>query len=352
MAQAKKQQSPRPTKSAKQGGSAKSAKPARSGATATTSRGPAKASKTSKASKSSRDLRPVVLAPGSLPDDVPGGFPVPPGWAGDVHEFDPHATPGFDGGKKKGEKHLLACDDSLADLQERLFAAHHGAASGGRSVLLVVQGMDTSGKGGIMRHVVGAVDPQGISITAFKAPTEEEEQHDFLWRIRPHVPAAGQIGVFDRSHYEDVLIHRVHGWADAEEIERRYAAINAFEKEITDSGVTIVKVMLHVSYAEQGERLMERLERPDKHWKFNPGDIDERGYWSAYMDAYSKALSATSTPHAPWVVVPADRKWYARIAVQQLLLQALGEIDPQWPAADFDVAEQTARLRETFASQG
>jgi PPK2 family polyphosphate:nucleotide phosphotransferase len=293
----------------------------------------------------------VAASPATLPADVPRGYPIGTDWSGDVHAFDPRATPGFDGGKRAGRKHLAERDGALSELQERLYAAHRGAAESGRGVLLIVQGMDTSGKGGIMRHVVGAVDPQGVDITAFKAPTEEEAQHDFLWRIRPHVPAAGMIGVFDRSHYEDVLIHRVHGWADEEEIERRYRAINDFEVEIAAQGTTIVKVMLHVSYAEQGARLMERLERPDKHWKFSPGDIDERGRWSAYMDAYSAALGATSTPHAPWVVVPADRKWYARIAVQQLLLQALETIDPQWPAADFDVAEQTLRLRETFAAR-
>ncbi|MFC0672929.1 PPK2 family polyphosphate kinase [Brachybacterium hainanense] len=278
---------------------------------------------------------------------APRGFRIDPGWDGDVAGLDAAAVPGFPGGKQEGAAHLARSDAAVDDLQERLFAAFHGKEQG-RSVLLVVQGMDTSGKGGIMRHVVGAVDPQGVDITAFKAPTDEERAHDFLWRIRPHAPAPGIIGVFDRSHYEDVLIHRVHGWADAEEIARRYAAIIEFERELVEAGTVIVKVMLHVSYREQGERLLERLERPDKHWKFNPGDIDEREHWDAYQDAYTAALRATATEHAPWHVVPADRKWYARIAVQQLLRDALEAIDPQWPAADFDVAEQTARLRRTM----
>lgn len=327
------------------------AKKQKSSTTATRAGGRSSAS-TSRRTTKRRSGSPVALDPASVPADDPRGFPIAPGWAGDVHEFDVGATPGFEGGKKQGRKLLSRSDEELSELQERLYAAHHGAERGGRGVLLVVQGMDTSGKGGIMRHVVGAVDPQGVDITAFKAPTDEEKQHDFLWRIRPHAPAPGMIGVFDRSHYEDVLIHRVHGWADADEIRRRYDAINAFEEELVEAGTTIVKVMLHVSYAEQGNRLAERLERPDKHWKFNPTDIDERGRWSAYMDAYSAALDATSTPHAPWVVVPADRKWYARIAVQRLLLQALRTIDPQWPAADFDVAEQTRRLRASMASAG
>lgn len=316
--------------------------------TAKTSTAKAPTAKSPTTKTATSQTRRFALDPAALPDGAARGFPITPGWTGDIHEFDPSATPGFSGGKKEGQERLAECEDALSSLQERLFAAHHGTADGAR-VLLVVQGMDTSGKGGIMRHVVGGVDPQGVGITAFKAPTDEEKAHDFLWRIRPHVPAPGMIGVFDRSHYEDVLIHRVHGWADEAEIERRYAAINAFEQELADSGVLIVKVMLLLSYAEQGERLMERLERPDKHWKFNPGDIDERAQWSAYMDAYSKALSATSTEAAPWFVVPADRKWYARIAVQDLLQQALRTIDPQWPAADFDVAEQKERLRATIA---
>src|SRR5699024_753319 len=274
-----------------------------------------------------RAKRPAVTAPA---DPRPVGFRLESGWSGQVTDLDPRATPGFTGSKSDGKALLAARAAALDELQERLYAAHHGTGEG-RSVLLVVQGMDTSGKGGIMRHVVGSVDPQGVGITAFKAPTDEEREHDFLWRIRPHAPAPGMIGVFDRSQYEDVLIHRVHGWADAQEIRSRYAAINAFERELVAAGTTVVKVMLHVSYEEQGSRLMERLERPDKHWKHDPGDIDERLLWDDYMEAYTRALRATATVDAPWHVIPADRKWYARIAVQQLLIDALTDIDPQWP---------------------
>ena len=261
-------------------------------------------------------------------------------------EVDPESTPGYDGDKKSGKKDLEALSAELNDLQERLFAAHHDEDSG-PAVLLVLQAMDTAGKGGIVRHVVGAVDPQGVELAAFKKPTEEELAHDFLWRIRPRVPGPGMIGVFDRSHYEDVLIGRVRELADETEIERRYTAINDFEAELIAAGVRIVKVMLHISPDEQKERLAERLERPDKHWKYNPGDVDERLLWPDYMDAYQAAFDRTSTEAAPWFVVPANRKWYARLAVQRLLLDVLKDIDPQWPAADFDVEVEKKRLAES-----
>lgn len=260
--------------------------------------------------------------------------------------IDPRSTPGFDGGKSDGEEALAAGAEQLSDLQERLYAASR--AGGRRAVLLIVQGMDTAGKGGIMRHVVGQVDPQGVRIKAFKKPTEEELRHDFLWRIRKELPEPGYIGVFDRSQYEDVLIHRVHGWADQAELDRRYAAIVDFEQELADSGILPLKVMLHISHQEQGERLLERLDRSDKHWKFNPTDIDERRHWPAYQEAYELAVHRTSTAAAPWHVVPADRKWFARLAVQSILLEALRGMDPQWPAADFDVAVERERLLATM----
>lgn len=230
-------------------------------------------------------------------------------------EVDPESTPGYDGNKESGKKDLEALSTELSDLQERLFAAHHDNESG-PAVLLVLQAMDTAGKGGIVRHVVGAVDPQGVELAAFKKPTVEELAHDFLWRIRPRVPGPGMIGVFDRSHYEDVLIGRVRELADGAEIDRRYSAINDFEAELAAAGVHIVKVMLHISPDEQKERLAERLDRADKHWKYNPGDVDERLLWSDYMDAYQAVFDHTSTEAAPWFVVPANRKWYARLTVQ------------------------------------
>jgi PPK2 family polyphosphate:nucleotide phosphotransferase len=261
-------------------------------------------------------------------------------------DVDPDSTPGHEGDKTEGQEDLVAGVAELEEYQERLFAASRSDATNA-SVLLVLQAMDSAGKGGIVRHVVGAVDPQGIMLTAFKKPTPEELSHDFLWRIEKRVPQPGYIGVFDRSHYEDVLIGRVRSLAPSDEIERRYGAINDFEKRLTDAGTRIVKVMLHISHDEQKARLMERLDRPDKHWKYNPGDVDERALWPAYMDAFQTVFERTSTPHAPWYVVPANRKWYARLAVQALLLDALEEIDPQWPIATFDVEAEKKRLAAT-----
>ncbi len=275
-----------------------------------------------------------------------GALAIPAGEVVDVRTRDARATPGFDGDKAAGEALLRDLAPELSGLQERLFAQ---SRAGGplRSVLLVLQGMDTSGKGGILRHVVGMVDPQGVSIRGFKAPTQEELAHDFLWRIRRALPAPGLIGVFDRSHYEDVLVARVENLVPEEQWQARYEAINAFEAEVEATGTTMVKVMLHVSREEQRSRLADRLDQPDKHWKFNPGDIDVRARWDDYMAAYSAAVTRCSTATAPWFVVPADRKWYARLAVASLLVDALHQIDPQWPVARFDVAIEKARLAAT-----
>ena len=259
------------------------------------------------------------------------------------------AKPGFEGKKSEGKATLYALGDELADLQERLWA--EGRATGShRRVLLVLQGMDTSGKGGTLRHTVGLVDPQGVRITSFKAPTKEELSHDFLWRIRRAVPGSGYIGVFDRSHYEDVLIARVNELASLEEIDRRYDAINEFERELVEDGTVVLKCMLHVGKDEQRARLLARLDNPDKHWKYEPGDIDSRLRWDDYQTAYSLALARTNTEHAPWHVVPSDRKWFRNLAVGQLLLEALRGMDLQWPAADFDVDAERARLLATDAS--
>jgi len=260
-----------------------------------------------------------------------------------LEDVDAGSTPGFDSGKKQGAKELAARREVIGELQERLFAESR-AGIAKDAVLLVLQAMDTAGKGGIVRHVVGGVDPQGIELVAFKAPTDEERAHDFLWRVESRLPQPGFIGVFDRSHYEDVLIGRVRKLASEEEIERRYGAIADFERRVAASGIRIVKVMLHISPDEQKARLMERLDRPDKHWKYNPGDVDERLRWGDYMAAYQTAFERTSSAEAPWHVIPANHKWYARLAVQELLIAALEDIDPQWPAADFDVEAEKKRL--------
>ena len=277
--------------------------------------------------------------PGMIADAlrVPSG-PV------DLTTYDPNGKPGFDGGKTEGKEALAALADPLADLQERLFA--DGRAGGHRRVLLVLQGMDTSGKGGTMRHAVGLFDPQGVHIRSFKAPSEEERAHDFLWRVEKELPEAGMIGIFDRSHYEDVLIARVRGLADEAEIARRYDAINAFEQRLVEDGTTVIKCMLHISADEQKARLLERLDNPEKHWKFNPGDTDERALWHEYQRAYEIALARCNTEAAPWHVVPADRKWYRNWAVATLLHETLTSFDLGWPAADFDVEAERKRLLE------
>jgi PPK2 family polyphosphate:nucleotide phosphotransferase len=255
---------------------------------------------------------------------------------------DTASTPGFDGGKKHGVAALEKGAAELAELQEKLYAG--GLEGDQRRILLVLQAMDTAGKGGIVGHVVGSVNPYGVHIAAFKAPTDEEKAHDFLWRIRKQLPAAGMLGVFDRSHYEDVLVHRVRHFSTPEVIEQRYGLINDFEKEIADARTTVIKVMLHISPAEQKSRLEARLDDPTKHWKFNPGDLDDRSLWPAFMSAYQIAITRTTTDAAPWYVIPADHKWYARLAVQQLLIDTLRGFGQGWPPADFDVTEQKARL--------
>nr|WP_297430062.1 PPK2 family polyphosphate kinase [uncultured Actinotalea sp.] len=268
-----------------------------------------------------------------------------PGRPVDLAAVDRNGTPGFVGGKKDGREAMKDRGAVLSELQEKLYA--HGRTGGDRSVLLVLQGMDTAGKGGVVRHVLGMVDPQGVALRAFGPPTPEEAAQHYLQRIRDALPSPGRIGVFDRSHYEDVLVVRVEELVPRAEWERRYDEIVAFEEEVVARGTTLVKVMLVVSYEEQGERLRERLERPEKHWKYNPGDIDARQRWDDYQAAYQAVLDRTSTDAAPWYVVPADRKWFARLAVTELLVAALEGLDLAWPRVDLDVAAELARLDAT-----
>ena len=278
-----------------------------------------------------------------MTDDITAHVRIPAGPVSLI-SVETDATPGFAGKKADGKLALAAMADELSDLQERLWAER--TVDSERRVLLVLQGMDTSGKGGVLRHTIGLVDPQGVRITSFKAPTDEEREQDFLWRIEKGLPPAGYIGVFDRSHYEDVLIARVRGFAEPEEIERRYGAINDFEARLADEGFSIIKCMLHISADEQKARLTERLANPDKHWKYNPGDLEERARWHAYLDAYEVAIERTNTDVAPWHVIPSDKKWFRNLAVGQLLLETLRGLDLQWPEADFDVEAETKRLAE------
>ena len=228
--------------------------------------------------------------------------------------------------------------DELAQLQERLYA--EGVGGGQRSLLLLLQGMDTSGKDGTVRRVMGALNPAGVVITSFKKPTAEELAHDFLWRIDNALPAAGMIGVFNRSQYEDVLVVRVHDLVPESEWSTRFDRINEFEYRVVDAGCHVVKVMLHISKGEQKQRLAERLEDPAKYWKYNPGDLTERSFWDDYQAAYQDALTRCSTDAAPWYVVPGDRKWYRDWVIANLLVDPLRDMNPTYPPANFDVKEQ------------
>lgn len=264
----------------------------------------------------------------------------------DLANFDRASTPGWEEGKAAAEGFLETRGNVLSELQERLFAS--GKFGDQRSVLVVVQGLDTAGKGGIARHVLGLVDPQGISLASFGVPTKEEASHHFLWRIRRALPKPGKIGLFDRSHYEDVLVQRVEKIVDEPVWRKRYSEINRFEKKLTENGVTIIKVALMVSHEEQGKRLAERIVRPDKKWKYNPNDIDTRLKWDEYQQAYQDVFTETSTQWAPWYIIPADHKWYARLAVTELLTQALIDLDLEWPKPRWVEDVQYRRLQETM----
>ncbi|HET9129086.1 MAG TPA: PPK2 family polyphosphate kinase [Propionibacteriaceae bacterium] len=284
-----------------------------------------------------------------------------PGWTADprdllragpgftLEDVDRGGTPGFRGRKSDAERFGRDRGRLLSELQERLFA--EGRTGGTRSVLCVVQGLDTAGKGGVTRHVMSMVDPQGVALHSFGPPSEEELRHDFLWRIRNALPRPGLIGVFDRSHYEDVLVVRVKHLVPDDEWESRYDQINHFEKELVDSGTVLLKFALMVSHDEQGIRLMERLDRPDKRWKFNPSDLETRAQWADYQAAYQAVFERTSTDWAPWYVIPSDHKWYSRVAITEIVTQTLVDMNPGWPEPDWDPFEMRDRLAELMSSR-
>jgi PPK2 family polyphosphate:nucleotide phosphotransferase len=276
--------------------------------------------------------------------DIPAHLAFRPG--DKVSDIDTSATPGFSGSKSDAAELQAERNVRLEELQEMLYASNK-AADDNRSVLLVLQGMDAAGKGGIVKHVVGAVNPMGVRYTAFGKPTEDELAHHYLWRIRNALPSAGHIGVFDRSHYEDVLIVRVHNLVPPDVWGARYDEINAFERELVDGGTTLIKVAMFISPEKQKEQLLERLEDPTKYWKYNPGDVDERKLWPKYREAYQAVLDRTSTDYAPWHIVPCDRRWYSRLAVTELLVKALEGLNLSWPPADFDIEAEKKRLLES-----
>jgi PPK2 family polyphosphate:nucleotide phosphotransferase len=269
----------------------------------------------------------------------------------DLAAIDPRSTPGLPKAGRKAEDpkawsaaELARLGTELAGLQERLYAATR-SGDDERRLLIVLQAMDAGGKDGLVRHVGGVFNPLGLEVTSFKAPTAEELGHHFLWRIRRRLPEPGHVGIFNRSHYEDVLIVRVHDLVPADEWRKRYDVINAFERELVDDGVILVKIMLHISPEEQLMRLAERLEDPTKYWKYNPADVDERRKWDDYQAAYNDALTRCAEA-APWYVVPADRKWYRNWVVASLLVEVLNAENPVYPPPDFDVAAEKKRLLE------
>jgi len=253
-------------------------------------------------------------------------------------EVDPAATPGLKS-HKRAQKDAPKHQATLFALQEKMYAEHK------RALLIVLQGMDTSGKDGTITHVIGYLNPQSVRITPFKAPTPEERRHGFLWRIRRRLPEIGDVGIFNRSHYEDVLVVRVHDLAPLNVIERRYQLINQFEKQLAGDRTTIVKICLHISYDEQRNRLAERLKEPDKQWKFSEHDIDERAFWDDYQSAYSIAITKCSTKWAPWYVVPANDKIYRNWAVSEILIETLRQMDPQYPHPRLSVPRLLKRLQ-------
>lgn len=252
-------------------------------------------------------------------------YRVRAGSAVDLSEIDPD-EPGKGFEERDAVEERTAEDlAQLPPLQERLFAEKKQA------LLVILLAIDTGGKDSTVRHVFGGVNPQGCHVTGFSVPTPEEQSYDFLWRVHPHVPPKGVIGVFNRSHYEDVTVPFAHGSLSEKEIERRYAHIRDFERLLMESGTSIVKFHLHISKDEQAERLQDRLEDPEKHWKFNPNDLVERGRWDIYQDAFRYAITATSTDDAPWYVVPANRKWYRNAIIARVVLEKLRAMNPQFP---------------------
>jgi PPK2 family polyphosphate:nucleotide phosphotransferase len=267
------------------------------------------------------------------PADLRDALRVRPGTKVRLARMDPSGTHGFD--KETAAAELDRGLERLHDLQERLWAEHRHA------VLVVLQGIDTAGKGGTIEHVMGAMNPAGCPVTSFKVPTQPELDHDYLWRVHARTPAKGEIAIFDRSHYEDVLVVRVHELVPKAVWTRRYEQINAFERQLADEGTTIVKFFLYIDRDEQRERLQARLEDPTKQWKFRLGDLEERARWDSYLAAFEEALSRCSTDEAPWYVIPANRKWFRNLAVANILAASLDDLDPRYPEPADDLTGVT-----------
>jgi PPK2 family polyphosphate:nucleotide phosphotransferase len=282
-------------------------------------------------------------------------FLVKPSATVRLGDFDPGETPGF-ASKSESAKKLASDVEALAGLQDRLIA------QGKYGVLVVLQGMDTAGKDGVVKHVMTGVNPAGVHVHSFKKPSVEEARHDYLWRTSIQLPARGEIAIFNRSYFENVLVTRVHpellGDFQEEATERgdefwqeRYSDINAAERYLAHNDIIVIKLFLHVSKDEQKRRLESRLDDPSKQWKFSAADLQERGFWDAYVSAYEAMLSQTSTPHAPWYVIPADRKWYARLAVAAIIVRHLENLDPQYPTLSAQMQTDLARAKAAIEAE-
>jgi PPK2 family polyphosphate:nucleotide phosphotransferase len=260
-------------------------------------------------------------------------YRVKPGSQVDLSQWDPNDKSAFPGNKAEGQARLLELNERLEALQELLYAEHK------HKILIVLQAMDTGGKDGVIRHVFEGVNPQGVRVASFKVPTPIELDHDYLWRVHQQVPGKGEMVIFNRSHYEDVLVVRVHNLAPEAVWSRRYRQINEFERVLVEEGTTLLKFFLHIDLEEQKERMLARLDDPNKHWKFNPGDLNERKLWPDYMQAYQDAIGQTSTARAPWYIVPANRKWYRNLVVGTIIVEALEALDMRYPEPNFDPAQ-------------
>lgn len=260
-------------------------------------------------------------------------YRVRPGGPIKLSEWDPNEKSAFPGDKSEGRERLFELNERLEHLQELLYAEHK------HKVLIVLQAMDSGGKDGIIRHVFEGVNPQGVRVESFKKPTPEELDHDYLWRVHHQVPGKGEIVIFNRSHYEDVLVVRVHKLVPRKILLKRFDHIAEFERMLIDEGATILKFFLHIDPNEQKERFQARLDEPDKRWKFNPRDLEERALWASYEEAYEEAIEKTSTQWAPWYIIPSNRKWYRNLVVGSLIVETLEGLDMKYPKVDFDPSE-------------
>jgi PPK2 family polyphosphate:nucleotide phosphotransferase len=258
-------------------------------------------------------------------------YRVKPGEKVDLNHWDPEDKSLFQVSKGEGKTKLRELNKELEALQELLYA------EGKHKVLIVLQAMDTGGKDGTIRHVFEGVNPQGVKVASFKVPTKQELAHDYLWRVHKHTPGNGEIVIFNRSHYEDVLVVRVHNLVPEETWSRRFEHIRTFEKTLADEGTTILKFYLHINKEEQKQRLQARLDQPDKNWKFSRGDLDERALWDHYQAAYQDVLEKTSTDYAPWYIIPANRKWYRNLVISTIIIEKLNSLNMSFPEGEEDL---------------